>query len=65
MDGSFYVMRGTKTHPSRILDKHDEELYLAGNFNVPSLCEIIKVPLAYKPNFLRRIDEAIRNIAGV
>ena len=63
--GSFYVMRGTKTHPSRILNKHDEELYLAGNFNVPSLCEIIKVPLAYKPNFLRRIDEAIRNIAGV
>lgn len=63
--GHFYVMRGTKSHPSRILTEDEVEKYEAGQYAIPQHCSILKVPNAYRKQFEKRIDEALRNLAGV
>ena len=63
--GHFYVLRGTKMSPSRVLDEIDCQMYEAGTFNIPQNCEIIKVPETYRRDFTNRTEEALRNLAGV
>lgn len=63
--GYFYVMRGTRTHPSRILDADEQLQYEQGIFQLPPNCEILKVPEIFRGDFENRIDEALRNLAGV
>ena len=64
-EGYFHVMRGTKTNPSRILSKDESDAHVKGEFKIPNLCKVIKVPLAYKAQFVRRIEDALRNLAGL
>jgi hypothetical protein len=64
-NGSFYAMRGTRAHPSKVLNELEENDYKEDKFVVPSNCEVIKVPLSYRADFDRRIEEALRNLAGV
>ena len=62
--GNFYVLRGTQTHPSRILDVYREEID-AGSYTPPPRCEVIKVPESYRNRFESDINSALRNLAGV
>ena len=62
--GHFYVLRGTQSHPSRILDGQDTEDYENDNYITPPKCKVIKVPLIYRRDFENRIEEALRNLAG-
>lgn len=63
--GHFWVMRGTSSHPSRILEPWEAEQHEAGTFVVPEGCAMLRVPLSYKDKFDFRIEEAIRNLAGM
>lgn len=62
--GHFYVLRGTSMQPSRILDAERGEIE-DGVYKVPSNCEVIKVPNDYRKDFTNRVEEALRNLAGV
>jgi hypothetical protein len=61
--GHFYVLNGTQSHPSRILDA--EKIYIDnGTFTAPPNCEVIKVPEVYRPDFSDRLEKALQNLAG-
>lgn len=62
--GHFYVLRGTSMQPSRILDSEYEAIE-GKTYELPSNCELIKVPNTYRKDFEGRIEEALRNLAGV
>lgn len=64
IDGHFYVLRGTSMQPSRVLDAEYDDIE-AGTYKTPSNCEVIKVPNTYRKDFDGRIEEALRNLAGV
>jgi hypothetical protein len=64
-DGSFHVLRGNDNHPSRILSPEDEALAAAGEYQTPPGCELLRVPLVYLDKFQFRIEDAIRNLAGM
>lgn len=61
--GYFYVLRGTKSHPSRILDDIDSKLHDLEQFHIPENCKIVKVPKhpillkAFKTNVERALKE--------
>ena len=63
--GYFYVLHGTKTHPSRLLDTKEFHEYEAGIFHIPPNCEVIKTPEVYRPDFETDLERALRNLAGV
>lgn len=63
--GYFYVLRGTQTHPSHILDELDYAAYESGSYIIPSGCEVIQVPLAYRTDFEMNVSQALMNTAGV
>jgi len=63
--GHFYVLRGTTSHPSKILDEREYEAYEAETYRLPPNCEVIRVPSHYRGSFEERIEEGLRNIAGV
>lgn len=63
--GSFYAMRGTRTHPSFILNDSEARMYEEGKFIIPPNCEVLKIPLTYKEEFVARPDNAFRNLAGI
>ena len=68
--GYFYVLRGTQSHPSRVLDRvyngvSEKDKIDNNEYKAPPNCELIKVPAIYETDFDRRIDEALRNLAGV
>lgn len=64
-NGYFYVMRGTRRHPSMVLSPTDQERYEALLFEVPEGCEILKVPKDYYSEFVASIDKALRDVAGM
>lgn len=63
-DGVFYVLRGNSNHPSRILNQEHDAIE-AGQYTPPEGCEVLKVPKVYYKDFDLRIEEAIRNLAGM
>jgi hypothetical protein len=63
-DGHFYVLRGTSNVPSRILESEYEAIE-SDAYRLPEGCALLKVPSVYRPDFELRIEEAIRNLAGV
>lgn len=64
-DGHFYVLRGNSNHPSKILDSVEQGLVESDNYVTPEGCELLKVPSVYKGKFEFRVEEAIRNLAGL
>lgn len=62
--GHFYVLRGTQSHPSRILDIEHDAID-AGEWNAPYNTEVVRVPLAYRGDFEFRIEHALQNLVGV
>lgn len=61
--GYFYVLRGTKSHPSQILD--GEHMAIEnGTYEPPTNCKVIKVPIYYERQFKTRIEQALQNLAG-
>lgn len=62
--GHFYVMRGTKTYPSKILTETEQVSYETGTYSTPVNCKVIKVPEEYRRDFLSNIDLHLRNLAG-
>lgn len=62
--GYFYAMRGTRTHPSKILDPEENIQYENGTFEVPSNCKVLKVPSVYRKDFQDNLDLALRDLAG-
>ena len=62
--GSFYVLRGNKRTPSKVLSDDETKAYKAGTFVKPSGCKIIRVPDMYRKDFVRNVEEALRDIAG-
>lgn len=65
LDSAFYVMRGTKTHPSKILDQYEEEKYVSGEFKLPVNCEVLKIPSVFRADFKLNVHQSLRDIAGV
>lgn len=65
--GHFYVLRGTKTHPSRILTEEEKIEADNGTFKKPPGCGLIKVPNKeeYRLDFQTNIERALMNLAGV
>lgn len=63
--GHFWVMRGTKTHPSRVLSDEEGALVDEGTYVVPAGCRLIKVPLRFKSDFKTNVERALKNLAGV
>lgn len=63
--GHFYVMRGTKSHPSKILNDVEYLEQEEGKFVLPPNCAVIRVPEALRKDFERRLEEALQNLAGV
>ena len=62
--GYFYVLKGNKLVPSRILSDQEYTKHEAGKFELPRNCKIIKVPDAHKPMFEQNVNRALRNVAG-
>jgi hypothetical protein len=64
-DGYFHVLRGNSDHPSKILsDKEESEIEL-GEYVTPEGCELLRVPKVYHDKFQFRVEDAIRNLAGL
>jgi hypothetical protein len=61
----FYVMRGTKTHPSKILDEIDSKRYETGEFKIPPGCEVLSIPTVYYDKFKLGVNKSLMDIAGV
>lgn len=64
-DGYFYVMRGNRAHPSRVLTEIEAESMDQGAFVVPSGCKVIKVPRRYEQEFNTNVSIALMNLAGM
>lgn len=62
--GHFYVLRGTKTHPSKILDEEDKINIENETFVLPSNCITIRVPEIHRKDFQSNTDKALRDLAG-
>jgi hypothetical protein len=63
--GYFYVLRGTKTIPSKILSPAEKGMYETDEYKIPPSCEVIKVPEDYRQDFETGVERALRNVAGV
>lgn len=65
--GHFYVMRGTQSNPSHILDENQTKNYEKDKekYPLPTRCKIIKVPEPYRKDFETNIVTALQNLAGV
>ena len=64
-DGSFHVLRGNADHPSKILSEREESEVAAGTYVLPEGCELLTVPQVYYDKFQFRVEDAIRNLAGM
>lgn len=62
--GHFYVLRGTNSHPSKILDL-EYEMVEGGTYELPPSCEVFKVPNTYLSDFQINIEKSLQNLAGV
>jgi len=63
--GYFYAMRGTRTHPSKIMEEAEKELIDKDQLEAPPGCRYIKVPANYRKDFSTNIERALMNLAGV
>lgn len=66
-DGStFPVMVGNGSIPSKIItDPGELKAIEEGNYNPPTGCELIQVPIVYKSKFELQLDQSIQDIAGM
>ena len=64
--GHFYAFKGTKTHPSRLLNTTDSENYDKGEFHIPENCKVIRVPAhpILKKAFQTNVERALMEQAG-
>ena len=62
--GYFYVLKGNKNIPSRILTIEEQALHEKDKFIMPTNCKIIQVPIAHKGTFESDVDRALMNTAG-
>ena len=65
MRGNFYVLAGTKTHPSKLLDVEESERHTKGEFPLPVGCSVVEVPRAYLSQFKMNVEMSLRNLAGL
>ena len=63
--GYFYAMRGTRTHPSKIMEESEKALIDKDQLEAPPGCRYIKVPANYRKDFSTNIERALMNLAGV
>jgi len=64
--GHFWVMRGTQSHPHRILSEEECKLADEDKVKLPENCLLIKVPEGeYRKSFEADISRAIRDLAGI
>lgn len=63
--GYFYAMRGTKKHPSKIMDELEMESIDKGDLDPDAGCDFIKIPNNYKKDFEQNIERSLMNLAGV
>lgn len=64
--GAFYVFKGNKRNPSRILKEDEAFKFLDDESTIPPNCEVLKVPIEYYEEFKNsNIDKAIQDIIGV
>ena len=64
--GHFYALRGTMSHPSKVLDEIEYEQMENGEYICPDNCKVIKVPkhpMLVSP-FLANPDRALKEQAG-
>jgi hypothetical protein len=63
--GHFYVLRGSMTHPSRILEEEFDDIE-EGIFEIPEGCKVIKVPAhpILLSDFRANPDRALKEKAG-
>ncbi|NNK81919.1 MAG: hypothetical protein HKO92_02225 [Flavobacteriaceae bacterium] len=63
--GYFYVLRGTMSHPSRMLEQ-EKELIDAGQYEIAENCKIVKVPAhpILLADFRANPDRALKEKAG-
>jgi intein/homing endonuclease len=64
-DGCFYVMKGTRSIPSKILTEEETLSHEQEKFHPPLGCDVIKIPHKYYSDFNTGVDRALRNVAGV
>ena len=64
-DGSFHVLRGNSDHPSKIMNEREESLIETNEYVVPEGCLLLTVPKVYYDKFQFRVEDAIRNLAGM
>ena len=62
-DKKFFVLCGNESVPSRVLDEGEESRY-SGEL-LPESCVLIEVPEDFRTDFESRLEESIRDIAGV
>ena len=62
--GHFWVLKGNRMIPSRMLSKVECAKHEKGEFNLPKNCKMIKVPELHRDAFTRDVDRALRNTAG-
>lgn len=62
--GYFYVLKGNRIVPSRILSEDEKKKYESNEFQMPRNCKMIKVPEAHRESFERDVNRALKNTAG-
>lgn len=64
--GHFWVFKGTKSHPSRVLTKEEGEQVDSGSFYIPESCKLVRVPAHPQlvGTFNTSVERALRDQAG-
>ena len=63
---TFPVLRGTPTHPSKILNGEEVLKKLNGTFTVPSNCDLLEIPVEFENEFYELgVNKALQDIVGI
>ncbi len=62
----FYVVRGTISYPSQLMNKEDTANYIKKTYIVPAGCKVIEVPdlVEYRSQFTQSVEKALKDLAG-
>lgn len=63
--GYWYVLRGSRTYPSRVLTEEEVLLVDQNKFSCPPGTEVVKIPMRFLPDFKANTERALRNLAGL
>ena len=62
--GSFFVLRGNRRTPSRMLMDSEGVRARKGELTIPSGCKLIEIPNVYKKDFQRNVEQSMMDLAG-